>query len=96
MKMKKAASVFLALSLTLGVCACGSEPDNSKASAPEGSSGEASSEQASEEKSSESEGAAGADNQVKLRIAIGKHSADVSDNNDFTKYKPMQIGRAHV
>lgn len=89
MKMKKAASVFLALSLTLGVCACGSEPDNSKASAPEGSSGEASSEQASEEKSSESEGAAGADNQVKLRIAIGKHSADVSDNNDFTKYKPM-------
>lgn len=89
MKMKKAASVFLALSLTLGVCACGSEPDNSKVSAPEGSSGEASSEQASEEKSSESEGAAGADNQVKLRIAIGKHSADVSDNNDFTKYKPM-------
>lgn len=89
MKMKKAASVFLALSLTLGVCACVSEPDNSKASAPEGSSGEASSEQASEEKSSESEGAAGADNQVKLRIAIGKHSADVSDNNDFTKYKPM-------
>nr|WP_300767313.1 extracellular solute-binding protein [uncultured Acetatifactor sp.] len=89
MKMKKAASVFLALSLTLGVCPCGSEPDNSKASAPEGSSGEASSEQASEEKSSESEGAAGADNQVKLRIAIGKHSADVSDNNDFTKYKPM-------
>ena len=89
MKMKKAASVFLALSLTLGGCPCGSEPDNSKASAPEGSSGEASSEQASEEKSSESEGAAGADNQVKLRIAIGKHSADVSDNNDFTKYKPM-------
>ncbi len=91
MKMKKAASVFLALSLTLGVCACGSEPDNSKASAPEGSSTEVSksSEQSSEETPSESEGETGADSQVKLRIAIGKHSADVSDNNDFTKYKPM-------
>ena len=91
MKMKKVASVFLALSLTLGVCACGSESDGSKASAPEESSTEVSKslEQSSEEKSSESEGAAGADNQVKLRIAIGKHSADVSDNNDFTKYKPM-------
>ncbi len=89
MKMKKVASVFLVLSLALGVCACGSESDGSKAAAPEESSGEASSEQASEEKPSESEGAASADNQVKLRIAIGKHSADVSDNNDFTKYKPM-------
>ena len=91
MKMKKVASVFLALSLTLGVCACGSESDGSKAAAPEESSTEVSKslEQSSEEKSSESEGAAGADNQVKLRIAIGKHSADVSDNNDFTKYKPM-------
>lgn len=91
MKMKKVASVFLVLSLALGVCACGSESDGSKAAAPEESSTEVSksSEQSSEEKSSESEGAAGADNQVKLRIAIGKHSADVSDNNDFTKYKPM-------
>lgn len=91
MKMKKVASVFLALSLTLGVCACGSESDGSKASAPEESSTEVSksSEQSSEEKPSESEGETGADSQVKLRIAIGKHSADVSDNNDFTKYKPM-------
>ena len=91
MKMKKVASVFLVLSLALGVCACGSESDGSKAAAPEESSTEVSKslEQSSEEKSSESEGAAGADNQVKLRIAIGKHSADVSDNNDFTKYKPM-------
>ena len=91
MKMKKAASVFLVLSLALGVCAGGSESDGSKAAAPEESSTEVSKslEQSSEEKSSESEGAAGADNQVKLRIAIGKHSADVSDNNDFTKYKPM-------
>lgn len=91
MKMKKVASVFLALSLALGVCACGSESDGSKASAPEESSTEVSksSEQASEEKPSESEGETGADSQVKLRIAIGKHSADVSDNNDFTKYKPM-------
>ena len=85
MKMKKVASVFLALSLTLGVCACGSESDGSKASAPEESSAEVSksSEQSSEEKPSESEGETGADSQVKLRIAIGKHSADVSDNNDF-------------
>lgn len=89
MKMKKVASVLLALSLALGVCACGSGSDDSKASAPEESSVEISSEQASEEKPSESEAAASADGQVKLRIAIGKHSADVSDNNDFAKFKPM-------
>ncbi len=87
MKMKKVASVFLALSLALGVCACGSDPDGP--SAQEGSSAETSSEQASEEMPSESGAAAGADGQVKLRIAIAKHNADVSDNNDFAKFKPM-------
>lgn len=84
-------SVLLALSLTLGVCACGSQSgDTQSGNSQESVSQEESSvSRTSEENSSDSEESSGSDEQVTLRIAVGKHYADVSDNDDFAKFKVM-------
>lgn len=93
MRKKKMASVLLALSLTIGVCACGSQPGDSQESGQKDESAVSQTPEEnpsdSEESSQGSENASGAEGDVKLRVAIGKHSADVSDNNDYTKFKMM-------
>ena len=92
MRKKKMVSVLLALSLMLGVCACGSQSKDSQESAPKGEEQktESGDSQTSDENSSDSsEPAGGTDGQVTLRIAVNKHPSDVSDNADFAKYKLM-------
>lgn len=97
MRRKKIASVLLALSLTLGVCACGSQPGGSQESEQreEPVSSPASEETPSDSAEAPSDSAevpsdsTAAEGEVTLRIAIAKHSADVSDSDDFTKFKKM-------
>ncbi len=81
--MKKIITMLLVFCLIIGICACSNSSDTNSGS----TGGSESPESASSTSESEISEEDSAEEKVSLRIAIAKHSADVSNDSNFTQYK---------
>ena len=81
--MKRLVTMLLAFCLLLSTCACSGTSGTDSQSSGSAQDSSESAQNSSETSSSDTE------EKVSLRIAIDQHDADLSDDSNFTEFKPM-------